>query len=57
MRIWQRLYDYVKWFKVIITGINKSNLWVRYIVKPYKIIENRNFVFDNSYIIEKCIKL
>ncbi len=52
----KRYYDYKCWFKVkvisvvneVVNGVIK---WTdRVLVKPYKIIEDRWYVFKNTYI-------
>lgn len=48
----KRYYHYKSWFKVnIIWSVTSwQNKWIVKI-KPYKIIENRNIVFDNSRLV------
>lgn len=58
VKVWQRLYDYKKGFKVKVISIVESPiLWVSYLVKPYKIVEDRSYVFKNTYIIKDFIIL
>jgi len=53
MKIWQRLYDYKRWFKVKILSIVYSNIWEKFLVEPYKIVEDRSYIFKNNYIVYK----
>ena len=51
--IGKRFYDPKTGFKVKVTDIvtNRDVTEIRYKVKPYKVVEDRWYVFNNSYIV------